>query len=325
MTSFKKPLFLLSQPLIADIPQHLSLPRQDLKALGCATDARRKGVVIKRNLGLFLIGFLSSVVLGSIGMGLAHFQSTDRSPTPVLVPDLSHVKGSATTVPLSHRNAVWGAKPNLTVAAQRILNKRQLLSDILPEDPAVANLPMTEAQKVALEARKETLAARISENYSTSTDSARQIVDKAYTVSEKHQINPLMLLAIVAVESSFNPRATSSAGALGLTQTMPRAHPEKLARVKASGKTPYDMEANLGLGAEIFAEYRQRFKGNQVLALQQYNGALSDKRMAYAGKVLAALRFLSKDLPPLPRNTRSLSSNSPAENPEALLLLKSST
>ena len=67
-----------------------------------------------------------------------------------------------------------------------------------------------------------------------------------------------------------------------------------------SFKTPFDPDASLDMGGQIYAEYRTKFNGNQVLALQQYNGSLKDKSRRYSNKVMAMYRQLSLGLPALP-------------------------
>lgn len=152
----------------------------------------------------------------------------------------------------------------------------------------------------AVESRREELARRIAEHYKISPVAARKIVDAAHDAGPRYNVDPLMLLSISAVESNFNPSARSSAGAVGLTQTLPRAHPEKLARIRATGRSPTDVSASLELGAEVYAEYRAKFRGDKIKALQQYNGSLRDSSRRYSNKVMAAHAVLSQGLPILP-------------------------
>lgn len=171
------------------------------------------------------------------------------------------------------------------------------------EQPQVVVDQSTElvpTREETIEERKAMLAQRISKTYRRPLAEVERIVDYAHVSGERHDIDPVLLLAIAAVESSFNPRAVSSAGAQGLIQALPRAHPEKFARLRAKGKTPFDPDASLDMGGQIYAEYRTKFNGNQVLALQQYNGSLKDKSRRYSSKVLAMYRQLSVGLPSLP-------------------------
>lgn len=174
--------------------------------------------------------------------------------------------------------------------------------DIHPEEISRLNA-LTKAHEdynQAVETRRQELSRRIVEHYKVSPVAARKIVDAAHEAGARYNVDPLMLLSISAVESSFNPQARSSAGAIGLTQLLPRAHPEKLARIRAAGKSPFDVKTSLELGAEVFSEYHARFRGDKIKALQQYNGSLKDSSRRYSNKVMAAHVLLSQGLAPLP-------------------------
>ncbi len=131
------------------------------------------------------------------------------------------------------------------------------------------------------------LVAYISKQYSIASSAATEIIKNTFAVSKKYQIDPLLMLAIIAQESRFNPIAQSSVGALGLTQALPKAHPEKIQVIENNSGDILSVSDNVELGAKIFSEYSRRFKGNTMLALQQYNGNLADKEQRYAKKVIA--------------------------------------
>jgi len=125
----------------------------------------------------------------------------------------------------------------------------------------------------------------ISKTYRITPKAAYAVVDKTYAIGQQEGIDPTLLLAVISVESRFNPWAGSSAGAVGLTQTMAKAHPEKIAKLKATGRLT-DMDINVQLGAQILREYHQWHHGDWVAALQQYNGNMKDSHHRYANKVL---------------------------------------
>ena len=154
------------------------------------------------------------------------------------------------------------------------------------------------AEQFALMQRKEALASYIASTYRRPLSETKKIVNHAWKAGERHGVDPILLLSIAAVESSFNPQAVSSAGAKGLLQALPRAHPEKFARLQEQGRSPFDPEASLDLGGQIYAEYRARFKGDRVRALQQYNGSLKDPTRRYSNKVLRMYQSLNALAPP---------------------------
>ena len=127
----------------------------------------------------------------------------------------------------------------------------------------------------------------------------------------KHGIDPALLAGLVKQESGFNPGATSSAGAKGLTQLMP-------ATARSLGVTDStDPAQALDGGAKYLREQLDRFGGDERLALAAYNagpGAVQRfggvppyaETKAYVEKVLAnrdafrASGVSSAPLPPQP-------------------------
>lgn len=84
-----------------------------------------------------------------------------------------------------------------------------------------------------------------------------------------------LFLALVHTESSFNPRARSHVGAIGLTQLMP-------ATARELGVNPYDVTENLTGGARYLRRQYERF-GSWQLALAAYNAGPT--RVARLGRV----------------------------------------
>ncbi|MGE5638518.1 MAG: transglycosylase SLT domain-containing protein, partial [Clostridia bacterium] len=98
-------------------------------------------------------------------------------------------------------------------------------------------------------------------------------------------LDPLLVLAVISVESRFNPVAESAMGAKGLMQIIPRFHRDKLEEL-GGDEAVLDPETNIRLGTRILQEYVYR-TGTLEAGLQSYNGAASDESAQYAQKVLA--------------------------------------
>jgi soluble lytic murein transglycosylase-like protein len=92
-----------------------------------------------------------------------------------------------------------------------------------------------------------------------------------------------LIIAVMAVESRFNPIAQSDRGAIGLMQVIPRFHTDKFNAVR--GESVLDPRINIQLGARVLKEYIRR-GGTDVAGLQLYNGASADASNVYAYKVL---------------------------------------
>jgi soluble lytic murein transglycosylase-like protein len=89
---------------------------------------------------------------------------------------------------------------------------------------------------------------------------AEDIVEAAGT----HEVDPLLVAAVVEVESTFDPEAGSHKGAVGLMQLLPST-------AGMSRKKLLDPDANLDAGSEYLAELIERFDGDLALALAAYN------------------------------------------------------
>jgi len=138
---------------------------------------------------------------------------------------------------------------------------------------------------VAREARPEieALAKLVAKRYRISAEATRGMIATAYREGKRVGLDPLLIVAVIAVESRFNPIAESTMGAQGLMQVIPSYHKDRL---EAAGvDSVLDPHANIRLGAQILKEYIRR-GGTEVAGLQLYNGASDDATNAYASKVL---------------------------------------
>jgi soluble lytic murein transglycosylase-like protein len=128
------------------------------------------------------------------------------------------------------------------------------------------------------------LAEFIAKRYRVAEEAITGIVSSAYRAGAEHRVDPLLILAVVAIESRFNPLAQSVFGAKGLMQIMPKYHQEKLS--EHGGDTALlEPEVNIQVGAQILREYLRR-SGETESALQMYVGDGSPDTL-YPGKVLA--------------------------------------
>ena len=139
-------------------------------------------------------------------------------------------------------------------------------------------------QEAPEDSRYRPLAEFLAHRYKVASDATERMVDAAHVAGQKTGLDPLLILAVMAVESRFNPIAESAMGAKGLMQVMPDQHQDKLGDLE--DEAVLDPATNILVGARILKEYILR-AGSPEAGLQMYAGALSDTANLYAQKVFA--------------------------------------
>lgn len=95
----------------------------------------------------------------------------------------------------------------------------------------------------------------------------------AARVAARHGVDPALVLAVIAVESAFQPAAVSPRGAQGLMQLMPAT------AVELGVRDAFDPEQNLDGGVRHLRALLQRYEGDLQRALAAYNaGAAAVER-----------------------------------------------
>src|SRR4029078_4037808 len=101
--------------------------------------------------------------------------------------------------------------------------------------------------------------------------------------ADQHRVDALLILAVMAIESRYNPVAESVMGAKGLMQVIPKYHQDTLFE-HGGDQSLLEPEVNILVGAQILREYQRRF-GDVGTALQMYGGALDEAPRAHSGQV----------------------------------------
>jgi Transglycosylase SLT domain len=149
----------------------------------------------------------------------------------------------------------------------------------------------TAADPNLLDRQQAAVAQWLSRRYRVAPEPISRLVQEAWAIGHLAKLDPTLILAIMAVESSFNPFAQSSVGAQGLMQVMTKLHDDKYERF-GGNHAAFDPVTNLRVGVQVLKECIAR-AGSLEAGLRFYVGAanLPDDG-GYAGKVLAEQGFL---------------------------------
>ncbi|MEY4752324.1 MAG: hypothetical protein RIQ60_4538 [Pseudomonadota bacterium] len=154
-----------------------------------------------------------------------------------------------------------------------------------PEDPLAVDRA-TAADPSRLSRQQAAVAQWLSRRYRVAPEPVSRLVQEAWTVGQRTKLEPTLILAIMAIESGFNPFAQSPVGAQGLMQVMTRVHDEKYEPF-GGNHAAFDPVTNLRVGVEVLKECISR-AGSLEGGLKYYVGAANlDDDGGYAVKVLA--------------------------------------
>jgi Transglycosylase SLT domain len=134
--------------------------------------------------------------------------------------------------------------------------------------------------------QQSNLAYWISRKYRVAPEPVSALVSEAYDIGPRNDIDPTLILAVMAIESGFNPFAQSHVGAQGLMQVMTHVHEDKYEGF-GGAFAAFDPVANLRVGVNVLKDCINRGGGVEG-GLKLYVGAgnLKDDG-GYAGKVMA--------------------------------------
>lgn len=144
----------------------------------------------------------------------------------------------------------------------------------------------TATNPAELPKQQAAVAFWLSKKYRVAPEPLGALVAEAYEVGRQTKLDPTLILAIMAVESGFNPFAQSTVGAQGLMQVMTRVHTAKYDRFGGT-LAAFDPVTNLKVGVKVLQECIAR-AGSIEGGLRHYVGdGLGEQGQNYALKVLA--------------------------------------
>ncbi len=122
--------------------------------------------------------------------------------------------------------------------------------------------------------------------YSLDRNKIEEYVSNAVVIAKEANIDPVLLLAVISIESNFNPNTKSNAGAEGLMQVMTSVHKDKYALYGGTSDA-VKPEVNIRVGAYIL-KYLIASAGSLRNGLKFYVGAANaEDDGGYADKVMA--------------------------------------
>jgi soluble lytic murein transglycosylase-like protein len=179
----------------------------------------------------------------------------------------------------------------------------QASSDENISPPGAREALVEKVRWVHLESHEASVAQYLSRRYHVADEAVRPLVLAAREAGRESQLDPLLILSVMAVESSLNPFAESPVGAQGLMQVMTSVHATRFG-LDGDQHNALEPVANIRVGSAILSDAIRR-GGSLERGLQLYSGAgnlrddggygsrvlseMARLRMAATGDVAAAL------------------------------------
>ncbi|HWT72382.1 MAG TPA: lytic transglycosylase domain-containing protein [Oxalicibacterium sp.] len=152
-----------------------------------------------------------------------------------------------------------------------------------PDDNKITVITRSAAPNTDIQQKRVT--QWIAKRYRVANDATNMLVSAAYTTAREINLDPLLILAVMAIESRFNPFAESPVGAQGLMQVMSKVHYDKFEQT-GGPRSALNPVVNIKVGASILKEY-VKSGGSVEAGLKRYVGAGDmDSDDGYGAKVL---------------------------------------
>ena len=147
---------------------------------------------------------------------------------------------------------------------------RQEVDQVIPTDrDAIDRVTATDPKQ--LSRQQMAVTTWLSRKYRVAPEPISRLVKEAWDVGERVGLEPTLILAVMAIESNFNPFAQSPVGAQGLMQVMTRIHNDKYTPF-GGNLAAFDPVTNLRVGVQVLKECIAR-AGSLEGGLKYYVGA----------------------------------------------------
>jgi hypothetical protein len=159
----------------------------------------------------------------------------------------------------------------------------------------LAGAPLSADEKALMGTQKQQqwVTSWLSKRYRVAGDAANMLVSTAYLTAREIKLDPLLILAVMAIESGLNPFAESPVGAQGLMQVMSKIHHDKFQEMGGL-QAALNPVANIRVGSLILKDYVNR-GGSVEAGLKIYVGAAAfEHDDGYGSKVMAEYQRLKQ-------------------------------
>ena len=176
-------------------------------------------------------------------------------------------------------------------AEERLLAwlERRSFDELVPApDPQAADRAIG-IDPAALPPSQARMARWLASTYKVAPEPVAALVREAHLVGPRLKLQPTMILAVMATESSMHPFSQSAAGAQGLMQVMPKVHARRFEE-HGGPMTAFDPLTNLRVGALVLHDCIKLTGGSVEDGLRFYlGGSRVDEALAaeYIAKVMA--------------------------------------
>ena len=207
--------------------------------------------------------------------------------------DLAHY-----LVPAEARALILGTDSAEILTADESAGQLKLWSSTGRDIPSIANqaalIPSHLIDHSAIDrgilrtdAERKAVTSHLTKKFGLSPEDTAHYVAQAIAVGKEVNLDPTLILAVMAIESSFNPRAESRAGAQGLMQVRTHVHQEKF-EPYGGPLAAFIPEANIRVGALILKACIAK-AGSLEAGLKNYLGApnAASGINTYTGKVFS--------------------------------------
>lgn len=200
-------------------------------------------------------------------------------------PSTTNAVISAPTSKLDAADSAAGLVPALSASVAPNTTRSLTVPNSIPTH--VASIKTRPAQTGADRSLQQRWVTQwLSKRYRVAHDATSMMVNASYSTAKEMKLDPLLILAVMAIESGFNPVAESANGAQGLMQVMSSVHHAKFQKL-GGVQAALNPIANIKVGSSILKEYVTR-GGSIEAGLKMYVGAAAfNTDYGYGARVLA--------------------------------------